>query len=378
MEFALQYEIQRSRPHYEGFMYDIYHQATEQVCLADQLGYHSVWTVEHHFLSEWSYSSAPEVWYGALSQLTKRIRLAHGVCLLPIPFNHPARIAERIAVLDIMSNGRVEFGTGRSVTEAELGGFQINPEDSRPMWEEAIAAIPKMWTQETFSWDGKYFKMPEREVIPKPVQKPHPPIWVAATQPTTWEVAGHKGIGALGFGVAEPGALDNLIAAYKNAIRNCDPVGAFVNDRTAASTVCICAPTREEAKVLAKDAIDFSVRKSAELFSPFSKREVKGYEWYKKMADHAVAIGDHRFSLADIEKRIQSGAVMVGDPEDCLRIARMYESVGADLLLMLVQVGALPHQKVMQTVELIGKYVMPKLSVNARSHQAELFARGER
>jgi alkanesulfonate monooxygenase SsuD/methylene tetrahydromethanopterin reductase-like flavin-dependent oxidoreductase (luciferase family) len=113
MEFALQYEIQRSRPHYEGFMYDIYHQATEQVKLADRLGYHSVWTVEHHFLAEWSYSSAPEVWYGALSQLTSHIRLGHGVSLLPIPFNHPARVAERIAVLDIMSDGRVECGTGR-------------------------------------------------------------------------------------------------------------------------------------------------------------------------------------------------------------------------------------------------------------------------
>ena len=147
-------------------MYNIYQQATEQVKFADRLGYHSVWTVEHHFLSEWSYSSAPEVWYGALSQVTSRIRLGHGICLLPIPFNHPVRVAERIAVLDIMSNGRVEFGSGRSITEQELGGFQVDPEDSRAMWEEAVAAIPKMWTQETFSHDGKFFKMPEREVFP--------------------------------------------------------------------------------------------------------------------------------------------------------------------------------------------------------------------
>ena len=296
MEFALQYEIQRSRPHYPGFMYDIYHQATEQVKLADRLGYHSVWTVEHHFLNEWSYSSAPEVWYGALSQVTTRIRLGHGICLLPIPFNHPVRVAERIAVLDIMSNGRVEFGSGRSITEQELGGFQVNPEDSRAMWEEAVAAIPKMWMQETFSHDGKFFKMPEREVIPKPIQKPHPPMWVAATQPSTWEIAGQKGIGALGFGISEPGMLDKLIAIYKKAISTCEPVGAFVNDRTAAATVCVCAPTREEAKVIAKDAIDFTTRKAAELFTPFAKQEVKGYEYYKKMAEQAVAIGDYRLS----------------------------------------------------------------------------------
>jgi alkanesulfonate monooxygenase SsuD/methylene tetrahydromethanopterin reductase-like flavin-dependent oxidoreductase (luciferase family) len=374
MEFALQYEIQRARPHYEGFMYDMYHQATEQVKLADRLGYHSVWTVEHHFLTEWSYSSAPEVWYGALSQVTSRIRLGHGVCLLPIPFNHPVRVAERIAVLDIMSNGRVEFGSGRSITELELNGFQVHPEDSRPMWEEAIAAIPKMWTQQTFSWDGKYFKMPEREVIPKPVQKPHPPMWVASTQPATWEVAGHKGIGALGFGISEPGVLDGLVKSYKKAIKDCEPVGAFVNDRTGAATVCVCAPTREEAKIWGKDAIDFTTRKGAELFTPFAKQEVKGYEYYKKMAEQAVALGDYRLSMADLDKRIEAGAVMVGDPDDCLKVAKMYESAGIDLLLMLVQVGTVPHEKVMQTIELIGKYVMPKLSMSAKSVQTEAAA----
>ncbi|HUY38721.1 MAG TPA: LLM class flavin-dependent oxidoreductase [Candidatus Binataceae bacterium] len=372
MEFALQYEIQKSRPHYEGFMYDIYHQATEQVVRADALGYHSVWTVEHHFLSEWSYSSAPEVWYGALSQLTSHIRLGHGVCLLPIPFNHPVRVAERIAVLDIMSNGRVECGTGRSITELELGGFNINPEDSRPMWEEAVSQIPKMWTQDVYEgFEGKFFKMPPREVIPKPVQKPHPPMWLASTQPSTWEVAGSKGIGALGFGISEPGVIDGLIKIYKKAIANCEPVGSFVNDRTAAATVCVCAPTREEAKVIAKEAIDFTTRKGAELFTPFAKQEVKGYEYYKKMAELAVASADYRLSLEDLDKRIEKSSVMVGDPEDCLRVAKVYEAAGIDLLLMLVQVGSIPHEKVMQTIELIGKHVMPKLSNSAKTFQAQ-------
>ena len=371
MEVGLQYEIQRSRPHYDGFMYDIYHQATDQVKLADRLGFHSVWTVEHHFLTEWSYSSAPEVWYGALSQLTSRIRLGHGVCLLPIPFNHPVRVAERIAVLDIMSNGRVECGTGRSITESELGGFNINPEDSRPMWEEAVSQIPRMWTNEVFpGFEGRYFKMPPREVVPKPIQKPHPPIWVAATQPTTWDVAGQKGIGALGFGISEPGILDGLVQRYKKAIQSCEPVGSFVNDRTAAATVCVCAPTREEAKIYGKDAIDFTTRKGAELFTPFAKQEVKGYEYYKKMAEQAVALGDYRLSDADLDKRIAAGAVMVGDPEDCLKAAKLYQSAGIDLLLMLVQVGAIPHEKVMQTIDLIGRYVMPKLKNGAEATAA--------
>lgn len=362
MKLGLQYEIQRSRPHHENFMFEIYHQATEQVKLADRLGYHSVWTVEHHFLNEWSYSSAPEVWYGALSQVTSRIRLGHGVCLLPIPFNHPARVAERIAVLDIMSNGRVECGTGRSITENELGGFDIAPEDSRPMWEEAIGQIPKMWTHEVYpGFEGKYFRMPPREVIPKPVQKPHPPLWVAATQPSTWQVAARKGIGALGFGISEPGVLEGLVERYKKEIRSCEPVGSFVNDRTAAACVCICAPTRHEAVALGKDAIDFTTRKAAELFTPFANKDIKGYEYYKRMAQAQVALGDYRLSTADLEKRIESGSVMVGDPDDCLRVAKIYESAGVDQLLLLVQVAAVPHEKVIQTIELLASQVMPKL-----------------
>ncbi len=366
MKLGLQYEIQRSRPHHDNFMYEIYHQATEQVKLADRLGFHSVWTVEHHFLNEWSYSSAPEVWYGALSQVTSRIRLGHGVCLLPMPFNHPVRVAERIAVLDIMSNGRVECGTGRSITEDELGGFDISPEDSRPMWEEAVGQIPKMWTQEVYQgFEGKYFRMPPREVIPKPVQKPHPPLWVAATQPSTWQVAAHKGIGALGFGISEPGILEGLVKTYKQAIRDCEPVGSFVNDRTAAATVCICAPTREEALGLGKDTIDFTTRKARELFTPFANQDIKGYEYYKQMAQAQAALADYRLSTADLEKRIESGSVMIGDPEDCLRVARIYESAGVDELLLLVQVGAVPHEKVVQTIELLARHVMPKLEPGA-------------
>ena len=144
-----------------------------------------------------------------------------------------------------------------------------------------------------------------------------------------------------------------------------------MNDRTAAATVCVCAPTREEAKVIAKDAIDFTTRKAAELFTPFAKQEVKGYEYYKKMAEQAVAIGDYRLSMADLDKRIEAGAVMVGDPEDCLKVAKIYESAGVDLILMLVQVGAVPHEKVMQTIDLIGKHVMPKLSASSKAFQAE-------
>ncbi len=373
MKAGLIYEIESVKPHGPDHEYRVYWETMAQIELADRLGFDSVWTVEHHFLNEFSYCSAPEVFLACVTQRTKQIRIGHGVVVLP--FNHPVRVAERIAVLDIMSNGRVEFGTGRATTMDELLGFGVRPEETRPRWAEAVEAIPRMWREDPFTMHGKYWTVePPVSIIPKPIQKPHPPMWVAATQPSTWEIAGQKGIGALGFGISEPGLLDNLIAVYKKAIKTCEPVGAFVNDKTAAATICVCAPTREEAKVIAKDAIDFTTRKAAELFTPFAKQEVKGYEYYKKMAEQAVAIGDYRMSLADLDKRIEKGAVMVGDPEDCLKVAKFYESAGTDLLLMLVQVGAVPHDKVMQTVDLIGKHVMPKLSASSKIYQAEAAA----
>src|SRR5260370_15968988 len=128
----------------------------------------------------------------------------------------------------------------------------------------------------------------------------------------------------MGCGLTERGMLDNLIAVYKKAIKTCEAVGAFVNDKTAAATICVCAPTREEAKVIAKDAIDFTTRKAAELFTPFAKQEVKGYEYYKKMAEQAVALGDYRMSLADLDKSIEKGAGMGCDPGGLLKVPKFY------------------------------------------------------
>src|SRR3954463_6500518 len=169
------------KPWDENEEYNTYHEALDQIELADKVGFDYVWEVEHHFLTEYSHSSAPEVFFGAISQRTQRIRLGHGVVLLPHRYNHPVRVAERAAVLDILSNGRVELGTGRSITEQELGGFLIDPDETIGQWEESVRAIPQMWMKDKVSFDGKYLQMPERSVLPKPIQKPHPPLWHAAT-----------------------------------------------------------------------------------------------------------------------------------------------------------------------------------------------------
>ena len=243
MKFGMMYEIQIPEPHYPGIERDRYHQVMAQVELGDQVGFDYFWTVEHHFLNEFSHCSAPEVLYGAISQRTKRIRIGHAVALLPEQYNHPVRVAERAAVLDIVSDGRMDLGTGRSTTLTEMDGFEVDPEQTKAQWQEAIRMIPKMWTEDPFSHQGEFFNIPPRSVIPKPVQKPHPPLWVACSQPDSFAAAGEMGLGVLCFNLGGYEQLDERVAAYRAAVKHANPVGSFVNDQIAALVIVHCGET---------------------------------------------------------------------------------------------------------------------------------------
>jgi alkanesulfonate monooxygenase SsuD/methylene tetrahydromethanopterin reductase-like flavin-dependent oxidoreductase (luciferase family) len=178
MKLGLLYEMQRP---YEGTNVDenrLYKEVVEQCLFAEEMGFESFWLVEHHFLTGFSASPCPEVMLGALSKLTSRIRLGFGVSILP--YHHPLRVAERVAMVDQLTDGRVEFGTGRSNAYEQLG-LGVDPRDTRGMWDEAITMIPQIWQAEEFSWEGRFWKVPKRRVLPKPYQKPHPPIWLAGT-----------------------------------------------------------------------------------------------------------------------------------------------------------------------------------------------------
>src|SRR5437763_3386605 len=171
MKFGIFYEHQLPRPWEEDSERQLIQDALEQVELADKLGFHTVWEVEHHFLEEYSHSSAPEVFLAAVSQRTRNIRLGHGIVQTPPPFNHPARIAERVSTLDLLSDGRVDFGTGEASSEAELGGFGIEPEDKRAMWEEGLRVALRWMSETPFTGhDGRFGTMPPRNVLPKPMQ----------------------------------------------------------------------------------------------------------------------------------------------------------------------------------------------------------------
>ena len=190
MKFGIFYELQLPRPWQEGDELRLYQNALTQVETADRLGYDYAWEVEHHFLEEYSHSPSPEVFLAAASQRTKQIRLGHGIFQLTT--NHPARVAERVAVLDLLSNGRVEFGMGESASITELTPFGRDMETKREVFEEAVQAIFPMFTKDGTEHHGKYFDIPLRNVVPKPVQKPHPPLWMACSQLETIERAGRE------------------------------------------------------------------------------------------------------------------------------------------------------------------------------------------
>jgi alkanesulfonate monooxygenase SsuD/methylene tetrahydromethanopterin reductase-like flavin-dependent oxidoreductase (luciferase family) len=359
MDLALISEIPVPRPWTARSERDAYRRVVEQAVLADRLGFHSFWSTEHHFLDEFAHSSAPEALYAHIAALTTNLRLGHGVRLLPFPYNHPVRVAEQAAVVDILSDGRLEFGTGRSATRAELEGFGIDPNQTRPMADEALELIVGAWTNDEFEWQGSYFQLPRRCVVPKPVQSPHPPIWQAATSVDGHKTVGEKGLGLLSFTVAHPiDDLANRLELYRDGLRYATPVGKTVNSRAGVFTLVHCAETTQQAYDEAGAAFlwyaEQSFAKFATLVSWQEGRDLGTYDYLK-------ALLDVDFTEITLDLLVDIGAVVIGDPEECLRLARGYRDAGTDLLLCNVNAYDIPHEQVCRSLELLGEHVLPEL-----------------
>lgn len=248
MKFGIFYELQLPRPWGPTAERDLYHNALAQLELADRLGYDYAWEVEHHFLEEYSHSPAPEVFLAAASQRTKNIRLGHGI--IQLTTNHPARVAERVACLDLLSNGRVEMGIGEGASVTELEPFGRTMAEKRAVWEDAVRCILPMMREEGWEYHGQYFDFPLRNVLPKPLQRPHPPLWVACSQLETIEYCGRRGMGALGFQFLSAEAAHAWVHAYYNSFVKrrdllCDHA---TNPNIAIVTYFMCAETDEEAR----------------------------------------------------------------------------------------------------------------------------------
>ena len=316
-------------------------------------GFDYFWTVEHHFLKEFSHCPAPEVLYGAISQRTKRIRIGHAVVLLPQQYNHPIRVAERVAVLDILSNGRVDLGTGRSTTLIEMDGFEVDPEQTRAQWEEAISIIPKMWTEDPFSHKGKYFNIPERSVLPKPVQSPHPPLWVAAAQPDSFRRAGEMGLGVLSMGLRGSNNLKGLVDSYREGIKHANPVGSFVNDQVAALCVVHVGEDDEEARRVGGPPGAWFVNFAEKLYAPWQGRKVP--DSYK----YAVEEIQKMETMPTADEYLASGAFAMGNPDTVIEVIKQYQEVGVDQMLCFMQLGGLSHTRTMDSIKLFGRHVIP-------------------
>ena len=353
MKFGLMYEIQIPEPHYPGLEKERYDQVLAQVDLADEVGFDYFWTVEHHFLTEFSHCPAPEVLYGAVSQRTKRIRIGHAVVLLPHQYNHPVRVAERAAVLDILSNGRVDLGTGRSTTLIEMDGFEVNPEETRAQWEEAISIIPKMWTEDPFSHEGQFFTIPPRSVIPKPVQSPHPPLWVACSQPESFRNAGEMGLGVLCFNLAGHAELKKRVDLYREGLEHANPVGSFVNDQVAALCVIHVGEDDEEARRVAAPEGAWFVNFAEKLYAPWQGRAVP--DSYKFSVN---AVQTERIKMT-ADDHLASGAFAMGNPDTVIEVIKGYQDVGVDQILCFMQMGGLSHTKTMDSIKLFGRHVIP-------------------
>jgi alkanesulfonate monooxygenase SsuD/methylene tetrahydromethanopterin reductase-like flavin-dependent oxidoreductase (luciferase family) len=373
VKFGLFYEHQLPRPWEEESEFELLQQALEQCELADSLGIEYVWEVEHHFLEEYSHSSAPEVFLAAVSQRTKDMRLGHGIVQTPPAFNHPARVAERIAMLDLVSGGRVDFGTGESSSEAELGGFLIDPAEKRPMWEEGLRVALRCLTEEPFTGHaGKYMAMPPRNVVPKPRQKPHPPVWVACSRRDTMHLAAQKAIGALTFAFVDPEEARHWIGDYHETLeRDGVPIGDAVNANVACVSTFMCHPDEAEALRRGLEGANFFGYSLAhyyvfgrhhpgttDVWAEYQKRRVE--QGYDPVAVQAAAANTERLGAKVVEDGLGGLRGAVGTPDQIREYLRRYEECGVDQVIFVSQAGKNRHEHIMESIELFGRKVLPE------------------
>jgi alkanesulfonate monooxygenase SsuD/methylene tetrahydromethanopterin reductase-like flavin-dependent oxidoreductase (luciferase family) len=338
----------------------------------DRSNWKYVWVTEHHFLTEYSHISASEIVMPHILARTERIRVASGIINVTPPVNHPARVAERVAMLDHLSGGRFDFGTGRGSSSTEQGGFGITDSDlTKEMFDEVMPEFRKMWSQDSYSFDGRFFSMPERNVLPKPYVKPHPPLWVAAGNPDTFEKAGRLGLGVICFTGGSPEKMKGLVDVYKEAIKDADPVGDYVNDNVAITTSFMCLEDGDAAR--AAMTTSRNGRQQSLVF--------KYLDTFPKppgVPDWPTEIPDP--TLDDLRVGFEKGTSIVGNPDDCAEALQKWQGIGVDQLIMGPTGSAWPYELVEESVELLGNKVIPQFDTSPEEARAARFRReaGER
>ena len=357
MKFGIFYEHQLPRPWDEDSEYRLLHNSLEQIALADSLGYDYAWEVEHHFLEEYSHSSAPEVFLAAASQRTTNIRLGHGI--IQLTTNHPARVAERVSTLDLLSHGRVELGLGEGSSVTELHPFDRRFRDKRDIWEDAVRALIPMFSEVGTEYHGKYFDFPLRNVVPKPRQKPHPPLWVACSQMETIRMAGTRGMGALGFQFVSAEAAQAWVHAYYNAYtKRLDKLADYVtNPSIAVVSQFMCAATDEEARERAEG-------------SSFFQFALGFYNSHGPVEPGTVDLWKEFLEFRDTPKG-QAARLggLIGSPATIRERLAKFEESHVDQVILLNQAGKNRHEDICSSLELFASEVMPEFHDREPEHQ---------
>jgi alkanesulfonate monooxygenase SsuD/methylene tetrahydromethanopterin reductase-like flavin-dependent oxidoreductase (luciferase family) len=368
MKFGVFYELQLPKPWAEGDEARLFHQALEQVALADKLGFDHAWEVEHHFLDEYSHSSAPEVFLSAAAALTKNIRLGHGIRQVIANYNHPARTAETLSTLDIISRGRVDFGIGEGATRLELGGFGIPAKEKRAMCLEAAEQVANMMVLDPYpGFEGASFSMPCRNVLPKPVQKPHPPMWMACTNRDTIRVAASKGVGALAFSFIDPDEARTWADIYYGIIKSdaCVPIGHSVNANIAMVSNFSVHHDRAEAIRRGQEGFEFF---GYALNALVARDTVPGRTdlWGEYVAGRGARTEEMALA-SQTAGELSSG---IGTPDDMRRHLAAFEAAGIDQVIFMQQAGRNRHDHICQSLELFAAEVMGEFHDRVAAREA--------
>jgi alkanesulfonate monooxygenase SsuD/methylene tetrahydromethanopterin reductase-like flavin-dependent oxidoreductase (luciferase family) len=375
MRFGIFYEHQLPKPWSEDDEFRLLAEALDQVVLADRLGFDYAWEVEHHFLDEYSHSSAPEVFLAACAARTERIRLGHGIRQVIPNYNHPARTAEALATLDLVSDGRVDFGIGEGATRLELHGFGISAKEKRAMSLEAAEQVANMMVLDPYpGFESQHFSLPCRNVLPKPRQKPHPPMWIACTNRDTIKVAARNGLGALAFSFIDPDEAKQWVDVYYEIIESeeCVPLGHTVNANIALVAGFSLHEDRAEAVRRGREGFDFfgyalnalvahdQVPGRTDLWGEFQSK--RGADATEQHVAAALAAGDDYSNC-------------IGAPEDARRYLRDLADVGVDQVVFLQQAGRNRHDDICSSLELFASEVMPEFAVGLPDREAAKAAR---
>lgn len=357
MQFGMFFELQLPRPWRPDSEQELVSNALEWAVRGEAAGIDYAWAQEHHFLEEYSHSTAPEVFLAAVSQRTTRMRLGHGITLMAPAYNHPARVAERIAMLDLVSGGRVEWGTGESSSRLELEGFRVNYIQKRAMWAEGVREAARMMAAEPYpGHQGKFFSMPSRNVVPKPVQRPHPPLWVACTNRDTLKLAARLGLGALTFSFMNAGEARFWVQEYYETFkRECQPIGQTVNPNVAMLAGVMCHEDGAVARA----------------------RGLEGQQFFKWALAHYYRFGAHVPGRTDLwaefqraEREPMAGLGAVGTPDEARAHFLELEEAGVDQVILLQQAGRYRHEEICDSLDLLGRRVLPEFAERHERHAA--------